>query len=162
MINSLENHTSVHLETLLDLLGSQDLTKPDNHHLPLKARRRIIAKTLDEPLHATMAEISQTTVDHSKQDIAENPDHVQAQQLEAMTPAATRPTSPGGSPQDKAVVDQQEAQDDMEDKLSNALAPAKSGSRKSRHGKKERQKKIAVLTSGGDSAGMNAAGESAV
>lgn len=106
-----------------------------------------------------MAEISQTTVDHSKQDIAENPDHVQAQQLEAMTPAATRPTSPGGSPQGQ-TTDQQEAQDDMEDKLSNALAPAKSGSRKSRHGKKERQKKIAVLTSGGDSAGMNAAGES--
>ncbi|KAH8089320.1 6-phosphofructokinase [Filobasidium floriforme] len=47
----------------------------------------------------------------------------------------------------------------MEDKLSNALAPSKSGAGgKSRSGsKKPRQKKIAVLTSGGDSAGMNAA-----
>jgi hypothetical protein len=103
-----------------------------------------------------MAQISQSTVDHSKTDIANNPNHVQAQQLEALTPAATRPASPG------QLEDQDQDQDDMEDKLSNALAPTKAaagGKSRSGHGsKKPRQKKIAVLTSGGDSAGMNAAG----
>lgn len=109
-----------------------------------------------------MAQISQSTVDHSKTDIANNPDHVQAQQLEALTPAATRPTSPGQlEDQDQDQNQDKQEQEDMEDKLSNALAPSKSGAGgKSRSGsKKPRQKKIAVLTSGGDSAGMNAAGQ---
>lgn len=79
-----------------------------------------------------MAEMNSSTVAHSKEDIANNPGHVQAQQLEAMTPAATRPASPAAEEEQPEI---------------------KSSSRK------PKQKKIAVLTSGGDSAGMNAAGK---
>ena len=89
-------------------------------------------------LGIAMAEMNKSTVAHSKEDIAANPGHVQAQQLEAMTPAATRPTSP-------AAQDDDEREDDKQPEM-------KSTSRK------PKQKKIAVLTSGGDSAGMNAAG----
>jgi hypothetical protein len=85
-----------------------------------------------------MAEMNQSTVAHSKEDIANNPGHVQAQQLEAMTPAATRPTSPAA----------EEDEDEREDK----------GPKVKSTSRKPKQKKIAVLTSGGDSAGMNAAG----
>lgn len=100
-----------------------------------------------------MAEVSKSTVEHSKADIAANPNHVQAQQFEALTPAASVPQIP-------ALPDS--AGKNISDAFSGDVKDEEGiviGKKKSVRTEKKVQKKIAVLTSGGDSAGMNAAGE---
>jgi hypothetical protein len=93
-----------------------------------------------------MAEIEQKTIDNTKSDVAQNPGHVEKDQLEALTPNASRPDTPTQSENVQITKDEEGI-------------PAFT-LRSSQGGSAQKPKKIAVLTSGGDSAGMNAAGES--
>jgi hypothetical protein len=92
-----------------------------------------------------MAELEQKTIDNTKSDVAQNPGHVEKDQLEALTPDASRPDTP-------IQPEKFQATKDEEGIPAFTLRGAQGGSA-------EKPKKIAVLTSGGDSAGMNAAGE---
>jgi 6-phosphofructokinase 1 len=97
-----------------------------------------------------MAEMDHKTIEHTKADVAANPNHVENDQLEAMDPNASRPETPT---QSKAVPI-------AKDEEGIASAFGQKGPSSAPQQSKPKQKKIAVLTSGGDSAGMNAAGES--
>ncbi|KAJ9125004.1 hypothetical protein QFC24_002936 [Naganishia onofrii] len=90
-----------------------------------------------------MAELEQKTIDNTKSDVAQNPGHVEKDQLEALTPDASRPDTP-------IQPEKFQATKDEEGIPAFTLRGAQGGSA-------EKPKKIAVLTSGGDSAGMNAA-----
>jgi hypothetical protein len=96
-----------------------------------------------------MAEMNKETIEHTKADVEANPGHVANDQLEAMNPDASRPETPT---QVKAVPVSKD-EEGIASAFGQKAAPAAQSS-------KPKQKKIAVLTSGGDSAGMNAAGES--
>lgn len=95
-----------------------------------------------------MAEMNKDTIEHTKADVQANPDHVTNDQLEAMDPDASRPETPT---QVKAVPTAKD-----EEGIASAFGQKAAATAQPSQPK---QKKIAVLTSGGDSAGMNAAGQ---
>ena len=95
-----------------------------------------------------MAEMNQDTVERTKSDVAANPNHVENDQLEAMDPDASRPETPTHVKATPTAKDEEGIVSAFGQKAPHASHPTQS-----------KQKKIAVLTSGGDSAGMNAAGE---
>lgn len=96
-----------------------------------------------------MAEMDKRTIEHTQEDVAANPKHVENDQLEAMDPNASRPETPTQTQSVPVAKD--------EEGIASAFTQKEPSS--APHQVKPKQKKIAVLTSGGDSAGMNAAGE---
>lgn len=96
-----------------------------------------------------MAEMDTKTIEHTKADVAANPNHIENDQLEAMDPNNSRPETPTQTKPVPVAKDEEGI----------ASAFGKQGASSAPQPAKPKQKKIAVLTSGGDSAGMNAAGE---
>ena len=94
------------------------------------------------------------TVDATKSDVEANPSHVRDQPTAAMTPDNTVPGSSDSNSNEIETKDLEGISEIIKPQGSEDEAVAGNAG-----GKPKRQKKLAVLTSGGDSAGMNAAGE---
>lgn len=105
--------------------------------------------------------LSSKTVESTLQDVASHPGHVADQQLEAMTPLVDGAAGPGARGAGAGAKDLEGVPDTVDAPVENTLPGINTtgGASTSASGLRKRQKKIAVLTSGGDSAGMNAAGE---
>jgi hypothetical protein len=103
--------------------------------------------------------LSSKTVESTLQDVAAHPGHVADQQLEAMTPLVDGAAGSGAGV--AGAKDLEGVPDTVDAPVEKSLPGINTtgGASTSASGLRKRQKKIAVLTSGGDSAGMNAAGE---
>jgi hypothetical protein len=104
--------------------------------------------------------LSSKTVESTLQDVASHPGHVADQQLEAMTPLVDGAAGSGAGGAGAGAKDLEGVPDTVDAPVETLPGTnAAGGASTSASGLRKRQKKIAVLTSGGDSAGMNAAGE---
>jgi hypothetical protein len=105
--------------------------------------------------------LSPSTLNHTAEDLAANPNSIASQLVEALTPGSSRPDTPP-----TAAVDGFLKQSPVRDEEGVPLPGSKlkvepmTGTATGPAATAHKTKKIAVLTSGGDSAGMNAAGES--
>ncbi|WWC86865.1 6-phosphofructokinase [Kwoniella dendrophila CBS 6074] len=102
--------------------------------------------------------LSNKTIDSTLSDTASNPTHVAEQQSQAMTPieldADQQQDSNGQNIQTK---DLEGIPEGLLDKAEGVKIPTVNDGTRSPAARNKRQKNVAVLTSGGDSAGMNAA-----
>lgn len=108
----------------------------------------------------TTMSLPSDTLKATKIDVKANPSHVRDQPIAAMTPDNNVPgaaaATTGNEAETKDLEGINESVKVAESGSSDETAAAAVGT--AGGGRPKRQKKLAVLTSGGDSAGMNAAG----
>ncbi|OCF45858.1 6-phosphofructokinase [Kwoniella heveanensis CBS 569] len=104
--------------------------------------------------------LSSKTVDSTMKDVAANPTHVADQRSEALTPQTEEQAQDQDVPQ-LQTKDLEGVSEGLLDKAEGVDIPAGgaigSAKQEKKNAGQQRQKNVAVLTSGGDSAGMNAA-----